>query len=63
MSYPDEHRGHEAFCVSRCNWTARSATPEGARVLAEHHDRNTRRNAAGQVQPFGHATDVRTVSR
>lgn len=63
MSYPDEHRGHEAFCVQRCSWSQRSATREGALVLAEHHDRNTRLNGAGQVQPVGHRTDVRTVSR
>lgn len=66
MSYPDDHRGHEAYCETRCAWTARSATPEGALVLAEHHTRQTRTEqlaAGGPTSGIGHRAATREVSR
>lgn len=66
MSYPDDHRKHEAFCETRCRWTARSATPEGAKVLAEHHTRQSRTEqlaAGGPTSGIGHKTGVREVRR
>ena len=66
MAYPDDYRRHEAFCAKRCDWTARSATPEGARVLAEHHTAKTlqeRLHFGYATSPVGHQTDVREVAR
>lgn len=65
--YPDQFRRYEAYCKKRCPWTARTATYEGAHVLAEYHERVTTRlvnvggPAGGPGQPVGHQTSIRDV--